>query len=247
MTLLLLKLGVAATLSVLVLQAKAAMYLQRWTLVYLSSSHFNGSTVQKESRALSTALSCAMHCNSLSWCSVWCLETVSACHVSSLIVGGSVLEIGADVVKCYTKNYPEYAFGATIYWPIGSIDLPHRVKENLVDGVYDGSVDSCAITDLVVKPWFLLDLGTPRSVREVVLIAEPDEDVVSSFQNFEVKVGQRMELGDFSTYTLLGKFEGPSNVSQTVILTAPYPITGQYVSIQMIYNGTFQICHLEIR
>lgn len=241
--------GVAGILGAVLVRDATSGDLMLWRSVSVNSSRLSSENVLRDTRSLKSAVPCALACDRVPWCELWCIDASQNCLLSSLIVVGSFQDEDAqDILNCYTSRRPEYALGSSIYWngacPTSCLQ---RSKENLVDGVYNGDIDTCARTKYQEKPWFLLDLGTPKRVQEVTLTAQPNTAASKHFRNIEVRVGQEYVEEDFSSYSYLGKFEGEGSQSLTVALRAPTPITGQFVSIQIFNKTFFQLCHLEVR
>ncbi|XP_063877330.1 uncharacterized protein LOC135109695 [Scylla paramamosain] len=213
--------------------------------VLVESSWF--SKVDRETKSLSSLVLCGAECTRVKWCQLWCLVQPGECLLTSLVVSGSYqpLELN-DIRLCYTSRRPDFAVGSSIFSSQRYDDT--RPKENLVDGIYNWNVmQSSIIVSDNATAWFLVDLGVPRRVSKVLLIAQPTDLARHWFQDLEVRVGDIQETGNFTSYTLLGTFVGPGNTSQVVVIRPSAPLVGRYVSIQRMTEGRLQISHLEIR
>ncbi|KAF2354122.1 hypothetical protein FHG87_015127, partial [Trinorchestia longiramus] len=80
-----------------------------------------------------------------------------------------------------------------------------RSVQNLIDGIYDYTVESCFFaTPFSQGPYILLNLGTIMTVQNVKVLAQPNPSASRYFGLLEVKVGTAAATGDFSSYKLLG-------------------------------------------
>ncbi|XP_050724696.1 uncharacterized protein LOC127002682 [Eriocheir sinensis] len=218
-----------------------------WRGVSVESSWLKTTVTQKQ-RNLSL-IPCGAVCMRQDWCSLWCHEAPRGCLLTSLTASPSYTPAQPDgALSCYTSQPPDLAVGAAITSsPQHHVDK--KQKENLVDGIYGGDIEDCAIvvTGGGAFAWFLLDLGAAYPVSEVLLVAQPNTNVVHYFRDIEVRVGSVQMSGDFTTYQLLGTFTGIADPEQTIVLRPAAPITGRYVSIQRTTDNYLQIAHLEIR
>lgn len=217
-----------------------------WRLVLVESSLFKNTGDQTQ-RNLSLTL-CGTACLKHDWCQLWCHVQPRECLLTSLIVSGSYQPSQADdALSCYTSRRPEFAAGASVN--SSTMDGSLRIAENLVDGVYRRNKDeACTRKNLRKNAWLLVDMGAIRLISEVLLMSYfKKSDPVLQFQDIDVKVGNVQEAGNFSSYTLLGSFQGPGLSNQVVVLRPPAPLKGQYVSIQRWSTGALCIAHLEIR
>ena len=200
-----------------------------------------------EWRNSSGVVLCGSQCMGVEWCQLWCLLQGRECVLTSLVVSGSYQPLQSDNTRvCYTSRRPDFAVGSAIFSsPLYDDD---RVKENLVDGIYNWHVmaSSIVVPDNATA-WFLVDLGVSRRVSEVLLMAQPNDMARYYFQDLEVRVGNVQETGNFTSYALLGTFGGPGEASEVVVMRPPAPLKGRYVSIQRMTESRLQISHLEIR
>lgn len=79
---------------------------------------------------------CANQCSLLAWCDVWCADASSEqCLFSDMMVVAGYSESNiADALACYTRRHKDLAVTAIIQ---GTANSKNKVKENLVDGIYD--------------------------------------------------------------------------------------------------------------
>lgn len=202
-------------------------------------------------------LRCSVICGWRSWCDLWCRDASSdVCFFSNIIVtpGYSAEVPTADAMACFTRRPKDLATGAAIDASPHFAARVLRVKENLIDGIYDlQTVDMCYMTltgeDL---PWFVIDFGKPVSVRLVKFFTQPTGQSywVQSVGNLEVRVGVEPVTmpGDFSAYDHFGHYQGPATkYNQEVVVEAPAPMTARFLSVQKMELSTkIQICHLEV-
>lgn len=236
------------------MQAALSVEDVQWRRVLFEESLFTH-TVMQTSRQLSSVTLCGAACMRQDWCNLWCRDPPTTCLLTSLIVSGSYQPsepYGART--CYTRSRGlDMAYGANI-----TSSPPYNEKKipaNLVNGFHTGIIQSLAlvvdISNTTGDAWFLLDLGDTRTVSEVMLVAQlrssyDNGGKVSRFRDVEVKVGDVQESGDFTSYTLLGTFQGPALRGERVTLRPPAPLEGRYVSIQKKSPGDFTMAHLEI-
>lgn len=218
-----------------------------WRRVLVESSWFRGSVVQAQKNL--SLMMCGAMCMRHDWCQLWCHDQPHDCLLTSLIASASYRPLQADksLFVCYTSKKFDFVVGSKVT-SSDSID-DRRIRENLVDGIFTGNRynSACVVQDNATTAWFLVDLGVPRLVSEVVLMAQPNEKASTYFRDIEVQVGDVPETGNFSSYTLLGTFVGPGTSHQEVVVRPRVPLTGRYVSIQKMSDDLLQIAHLEIR
>ncbi|XP_042886986.1 uncharacterized protein LOC122262858 [Penaeus japonicus] len=202
-------------------------------------------------------LRCSTICISLSWSDLWCSDaSTGQCLFSNMIVmpgyvGGTSAD---DVLTCYTRRPRDMATNAVIQATISNYNTPSRVKENLVDGIYDRqTLDSCYTSEKSeTNHWFVLDFGVPLTVRSVRLFSQPGGTayMVTYLANLEARVGMSPvnTPGDFSSYAFFGIYLGPaSSFSQEIVIEAQAPMTARFLSVQKVSGTDYtQICHLEI-
>lgn len=227
--------------------AEGGRDVELWRRISLESSWLQPS-IRQTPRNLSL-IPCGAVCMRQDWCHLWCHEAPRECLLTSLTASASykpAQPVGA--LSCYTSHLPDLAVGAAITSsPHYHVDVKQR--ENLVDGIYGGEILDCAlvVTGGGALAWFLLDLGAAYPISEVLLVAQPNTNVVHFFRDIEVRVGSVQMAGDFTTYQVLGTFTGIAEPEQTIVLRPAAPITGRYVSIQRTTDNHLQIAHLEIR
>lgn len=121
--------------------------------------------------------------------------------------------------------------------------------ENMIDGVDDMTVTSCHWSELAYNPYVVFDIGEPRNISNVSLIGPPESHTLIRFQELDIRVGNTLPTGDFSSYRQLGYMSGMAPYASYEYNTnAVVPITGRYISVQsMKYVPLLiQICHVEI-
>lgn len=228
-----------------VLRTSGEGAMVKWRRVMVESSWIHSRAALNMGN-LSLTL-CGSTCMRTNRCRLWCLTQPGRCQLSPIIVSGSYQPSQPDgALLCYTSRSLDFAAQASIT-STGDRN-EEKAKENLVDGVYNLFSSGTAIAKCGEEScWFLVDLGTERVISEVLLMAHHNEgNRVNRFRDIEVKVGD-VAL-NFSSYTLLGTFEGPAEPSQEVVLRPPSPLTGRYVLIlKTSVNQYFQVAHLEIR
>lgn len=249
------------------------MVLMAWTLSpslpEIITSHFYEVNVSKAtimaSRALQIvqplsklphSLRCFSVCNVDPLCQVWCHEAFSGeCLLSDMYVMPTYRETNlGDTIMCNTRRHYDFATGAfSITASPSDLRVPLRVKENLIDGIYDRkTLNQCYMGNFNLnKPWLYLDFGEVISFRVVKLVTQPGghPHYPILFQSLEVRAGmEAVETpGDFSSYVRVASFAGPAtDFDQEIFLEAPKPVKARFVSIQKMANMTIQICHLEI-
>ncbi|XP_068200394.1 uncharacterized protein [Palaemon carinicauda] len=153
----------------------------------------------------------------------------------------------------------DYTAGSTI---TGSTPLGTRYKEHLVDGIHSyGKFTDCSATFHYWDDWYLIDLGSMRTIREIKFLIENYSTTIY-LKDYKFRIGDHpVPGGDFSSYTQFAFYSEPLGPDKFIVLTRDPPIIGRYVSIQRwsdrsICNpagGTINvkchinICHLEIR
>ncbi|XP_047468284.1 uncharacterized protein LOC125024533 [Penaeus chinensis] len=205
---------------------------------------------------LPPSLRCSSVCNVDLLCQVWCHEASSEeCLLSDMYVMPTYRETNlGDTVMCNTKRHYDLATGAfsitaTPSDPRASL----RVKDNLIDGIYDRmTMNQCYLGDSSsTKPWLYLDFGEVISFRVVKLVTQSGghRHHLNLFQGLEVRAGmEAVETpGNFSSYARVASFAGPAtDFDQEVFLEAPEPVKARFISVQKMASMTIQICHLEV-
>lgn len=236
-----------------------------WTKFKISEARLQSAAVQSGhnelsiDRNLSWNIACALSCLKVGWCNVICpdaLSTPTSCHHFRLYVSPEYQETNmGDALDCYTRNFKNYAVGATIYG-----DAPQnagRVKEHLIDGIYDfGDINRCYMSSDYHNGWVKLDLGSEKNIWRVMFVLQPNS-YASNFYDVDILVGvEDLPESEFSRYVLFGRFPGPSSESLEVELTRDPPIRGRYVVVQRSTAASceftvtdqciYQYCFLDI-
>lgn len=204
---------------------------------------------------LSSPVRCSAACTVDPQCQIWCHEASSKeCLVSDIIVTSAYVETDVtDALTCYTRRHKDFAAGASIEGSPSSPSYPLRVKENLVDGIFDqGHNGNCYRTESsLYRPFFVLDFGAAVEIRLVKLFAQTygHKSLPATITDMKVRVGMAAAKtpGDFSSYQLFGSFPGPAVTGQVVVLESPVPVTARFLSVQKMQDTTrLQICHIEV-
>ncbi|KAK3892170.1 hypothetical protein Pcinc_003981 [Petrolisthes cinctipes] len=203
------------------------------------------------------ALYCSNKCSLLDWCQLWCAypsNTPTHCLVSNIIVMPTYQETNmADVLTCHTTRPKDLATNAIITAGTQHMSYQLRVKENLVDGLYNYDVDHCTSTMSNKNDrWFTLDFGQPKCFQHVILHAQGNNFATERFNNVQVRVSNVTAVtppADFTAYDLFGKFPGEASKGQVVEIKSPMPVCARFVTGHMLYNSDFAyftVCHIEV-
>ena len=191
---------------------------------------------------------CALECEKLSNCYMWCKMTDNKCWLTDLWVSDSYIQAIGPLVTCYIEErgneIPDVAVGKTGYQ---MSTYQGRGVSNILDGYYSATTGLLKIscTSMKNNPWVNIDLGAPADVYEVRIYNFGG--FVKWCKNIEIKVGTTLKTnGDFSSYTLFYYWDGPCKKYEATKFTAA-PVTGRYVSIQVL-SKKIHLCieHLEI-
>ncbi|XP_066941210.1 uncharacterized protein [Macrobrachium rosenbergii] len=95
----------------------------------------------------------------------------------------------------------------------------------------------------IVKPWWYVDLGENRVVKEVHVIPYGNGHS-QLFTTVEIRVGKALPAvsGDFSSWDLFYYFQGPPPAVleyQKFSTNSSYPLCGRYVSIQKVGTSPY--------
>jgi len=146
-------------------------------------------------------------------------------------------------VPCYTTRKSDLALGATV---TGTPDKDLRVKANLADGIYPNDISECFVASKALNPWVLFDLGSVKTIHRVTMVMESNINALDQ-ANYEVRVGMvQATSSNLSGYQFFASFPGPASYGQVVVMEAPTPIDGRYVSLQMLKDYWMVVCHVEI-
>lgn len=189
---------------------------------------------------------CVPRCKQLAWCKVWCLDaSLAQCIFSDITLLEGYVETNlADAVSCYTTRKPDLATGATV---TGSPDVDSlKVKTNLADGIYPIDISECFVAPRALNSWLVFDLGSVKTIRRVTMVMESNNNALDQ-ANYEVRVGMvPATSSDLSAYQFFASFPGPAAYGEVVVMEAPTPIDGRYVSLQMLQDFWMVVCHVEI-
>ena len=164
-----------------------------WQPLKVSHSRLSSGSRQSGSHDLpatsstwSSNTTCSLSCHQVEWCNVWCPDPSSAtsCLFFDMFVVPGYQETNiVDALHCYTRNLKDYAVGATIEGASVNSDFPLRVKENLIDGIYDfGVMDECYLSSDYSDPFFKLDLGSEKPIKHIKMLLQPNTSMTSKFE-----------------------------------------------------------------
>lgn len=239
-------------LAVLVLTVSSAEFdFRLWRRTTVSLSRLYKSTREEgfalpQNLVVSPHIVCAIKCNALAWCKAWCLDpSIPQCIFSDIVLLEGYVETDlADALSCYTNRKSDLALGATV---TGSPDIDSiKVKTNLADGIYPYHISECFVAPKALNSWLVFDVGSVKPIRRVTMIMESDNNALDQ-QNYEARVGTALATtSDLSGYQFLASFPGPASYGQVVVMEAPSPVYGRYVSLQMLQDYWMVVCHVEI-
>ncbi|KAI8517918.1 hypothetical protein Bbelb_039350 [Branchiostoma belcheri] len=152
---------------------------------------------------------------------------------------GMYLEV---LYRCITER--NVALGKTA----SSSSTPARWgPEKAVDGSRGTSVsrgDECTHTDNVYQPWWKVDLEDIYTVNRVSVLNRGD-CCGERLRNFMVRIGLNE---DFTRNDQCGEtYTGTPHNGATVVVYCDQPMTGRYVSIQLIgRSDNLQLCEVDV-
>ncbi|XP_053630914.2 uncharacterized protein [Cherax quadricarinatus] len=87
----------------------------------------------------------------------------------------------------------------------------------------------------VVRPWWLVDLGTTHTLHEVLILSRRDQFSVR-LHNVEIRVGNTfINNSDYTSYVLFSTYLGPYQINDGYLSCRRADgIVGRYVSIQRV-------------
>ena len=188
-----------------------------------------------------SSMQCAgVKCDANIDCSLFCEETeTKTFSLWQIVVDPFVEESNGPLKKCWTRglrgNFNPLLNGVSLFaTPTRSV-FPHRVKENLLERFFPYN-DFWYESDVADYPYLLIDLGQMVKIRAVTLLAKGTVrgNLVGDFEKLSIKVGTEQKLGDFSSYKEIGYFAGPGYTLDVASFEVNPPITGRYVSIQLM-------------
>ncbi|KAI8515636.1 hypothetical protein Bbelb_064490 [Branchiostoma belcheri] len=164
---------------------------------------------------------------------------------SNVIFGDSCHGVGKYLevlYRCITES--NVALGKTA----SSSSSPARWgPEKAVDGSRGTSVsrgDECTHTDNVYQPWWKVDLADIYTVNRVSVLNRGD-CCGERLRNFMVRIGLNE---DFTRNDQCGEtYTGTPHNGATVVVYCDQPMTGRYVSIQLIgRSDNLQLCEVDV-
>ncbi|KAK7060100.1 hypothetical protein SK128_012631, partial [Halocaridina rubra] len=204
---------------------------------------------------------CSQQCLHISWCNVWCHDPSStSCNFFDMYVAVGYQETASDGVLCFSWKSKDYAVGALIEGEDPQASATMKVKENLIDGIYDRQAQQCYYSSDNFNPWFRLDLGSVIPVRRIMMVLQPGILAVYT-KDIEVRISTEKVLEeDFPLQRLFGLFEGPAEANEEVIFQYNHSILARYVTVQRLSTQPsckstgltshvlcqIQVCHVEI-
>ena len=222
----------------------------QWIQTFILGSHFEKgifvSTVSTE-----TVVIAAAACHSFSSCTLFCQENDGTYTFWRIIADPFLENDGQETTKkCWTSEdrgsiIPQLT-GVSASARNLHPSFPERNANNLIDGVYNGNADGTAMVR-GANAYILLDLGQEVLMRRIKIRPPYSLFNLGRFAAFNVLLGNTPQTFDFSTYELLGHYEGPYDSLEFVyIVDLEPPRSGCYVSIQRTVLGDFQIGNVQI-
>lgn len=254
---------VLATLFLLSLSRVEGGQLRLWRPVSVSLSRIRYSDTgifKGKNHSLPEGIDATLYCSKIctlhDWCNVWCPNPSTSptqCYISSLIIMPTYLETIADAaLTCYTSRPKDFATNARITAGETHQNENHKIKENLVDGIYNYSTSQCyRSTDQPDQTWFALDFGKRVTFSQVILMAHGNKNLSRvHFTGIEVRVGN-MEVTPptgFANYDLFGVFPGEAEPNQVVVFQSPKPVSARFMSVQKMVDNdeALQVCHIQV-
>lgn len=230
--------------------------LRLWRHVTLSQSKLSNMDVYKilvtgvPSAGPTQILRCSNNCTMHDWCNLWCNDPSSAfCIFSNMFVMPTYLENSTDILNCYTRRPLDYAATATITAGLQNRADALKVKENMIDGIYNLHMDDCFYSaNKSSDRWFVLDLGKAVVINHIMLVIQPNVNA-AQITDIEVRVGTSAVVSPqgLGAYELFGWFPGPGTPNEYVDMISPRPVCIRYVSVQtMSEDFPLQIAHIEV-
>ncbi|XP_078602190.1 uncharacterized protein LOC144876595 isoform X2 [Branchiostoma floridae x Branchiostoma japonicum] len=177
-------------------------------------------------------------CNGQQSCSV----TASNSEFGDPCVGTfKYLEIEYECTFTESLRGPNLALGRpTQQSSVGHDGVPARAVDGVLDGVYSG--DSCTHTQLTDNPWWRVDLGSARSIGDVVIFNR--QDCCSERLNpFQVHVGiSPDDVG--SNPTCGGDHTVPAGQAAVTVDCRGH--TGRYVGIMLPTRQYLTLCEVQV-
>ena len=220
----------------------------------ITSENLQSETVSILSHVVTRDQYAAYFCNTVQWCSVFCRMTEDSYLLTNAVASPfRTVTDGSASVPCFTSR-PE----GEMIGELGSLvsvasstrnNDPKKGPENLLDSFYDGDEFSCFFPKNSPNPtpYIVFDLGARRTVTEIRMIAQPDSQASTLFQKLDMRLGDDLQEGDFTSYRRFHYFDGaatgPGYEYQSPA-TVP-PVEGRFLSIQSDEKKV-QICHVEI-
>ena len=164
----------------------------------------------------------------------------SLCHISrntyfqtSLIFSGGIVDSdGNPYYTCWTNaNTKDLMAGAPISASTPLVFPARRDPAQLVDGIYDKNLESCSLVkmDSYGKTYILFDFGRVHPISHVSVIGQTSFYIHENFRNFEVRLGNDFQSGDFSSYTLIGFFGLTTESDKVYLMSLGVPIQARYI------------------
>ncbi|CAH1267833.1 CPAMD8 [Branchiostoma lanceolatum] len=170
-----------------------------------------------------------------------CLVTASNSEFGDPCVGTfKYLEIEYECTDTERPRGPNLALGKpTQQSSVGYDGVPERAVDGVENGVY--SADSCTHTQLTHNPWWRVDLGSSRSIGDVVVFNRQDccSERLSPFQ---VHVGDSPDV--MSNPTCGGDHAVPAG--QPAVTVDCRGRTGRYVGILLPTRQYLTLCEVQV-
>ncbi|KAL7638516.1 UNVERIFIED_CONTAM: hypothetical protein RMT77_011086 [Armadillidium vulgare] len=235
---------------------------QIWTKVYVENSKvtIDNELVFKEidERTAYLKMYIPLKCASIYWCQIACLNSGNK-HVFSNIEVSPFYTNISEALLCYTKVRPNIMNKIIQIFDSSSANTGYSTKipEQFLKGINLRDNNKCLIlSSSGNRMWFLIELDKEYEIEEVLLTPQtystsftPNNVENNKFRNLEIKIGKTKEFGDFSSYELLGTYEGPNIHDAIVSIQRKKPVKGRFISIEKIYktgNENFFVCFIQI-
>ena len=191
-------------------------------------------------------------CVTISWCRIICQNEVDNFLMSDIFVLPFVNDRhGNNALKCWTlsrgSSFDLNTVSVVAHSPTFT-KFPNRIPENLLDEIFNFQNRQCWVADYSNNPYVLFDLQTLTTISRVTIVGQNGLNIVNHFRKIEIRLGNSSVTGnDFSSYTLLGYYDGtpsPNIIFEAMPLN---PQVGRFLAIQRLSTtDRLQVCHLEI-
>lgn len=231
-----------------------------WTRVYVEASKLNENeelkTTEVETNRVTNVGFRQLRCEKRIWCQIVCYESDGSYLMTSLLVSPGYKNTSEGML-CYTRIRPDLLNGAKTSSSGVAPDYPQRVSDNAIKRMNTGGRDhdECFHGEQGDPIWILVELLNEYEVESVTLYPQTYEPGATNvadhytFRNLKVKVGNSKQSGDFSSYTLLGTYEGPNTSNEPITIKSTTSIKGKYISVEKPHIKTWEalmICFMQV-